>query len=347
MAPELPAEKASRPVEKPPAVSAADRFLAELRQAWRRWEMPGSRVLVGVSGGPDSVALWLGLAELRIDVHAVHVHHGWRGAEADADAAWVTAVGQRLNLSTEIVAISPELRAEQAGKSLEEGARDARYQLLISAADRRGCAMIAVGHTAEDQVETVLHHILRGTGLSGLAGMPVERALTERLRLIRPMLTVNRSEVLAFLAAREQPYRVDVTNADVSLTRNRLRLELLPMLREEFNPQVDAALLRLAGQAAETAGMLTELAEKLLAEVLLDVSESCCRLDAVRLSRAPDPLIRQSLRQLWIRRNWPRQEMGQREWQRLAGLVHVPGTIDFPGGITARRETGPLVIGRR
>lgn len=330
-----------------PTITAADRFLTTLRQAWRRGEAESPRVLVGVSGGPDSVALWLGLVDLQSDVQAVHVHHGWRGAEADADAAWVVELGQRLGIPTEILAISPELRAEQAGKSLEEGARDARYQLLIEAAVRHGCALIAVGHTAEDQVETVLHHILRGTGLSGLAGMPAERPLTDGVRLIRPLLNVSRADVLAFLAERNQPYRVDATNEDVTLTRNRLRLELLPLLREKFNSQVDAALLRLATQASETVSVVDDLATRLLAEVLLDETASGCRLNALRLSQASDALIRQTLRQLWIRRNWSRQEMGQREWQRLAGLVREPGAIDLPGGITARRVAGPLVIGRR
>lgn len=325
----------------------ADQFRADLREAWRRWEACQPRVLVGVSGGPDSVALLLGLAELHVDLVAVHVHHGWRGAEADADAIWVEELGQRLGIRTEIAAISPELRAEQAGKSLEEGARDARYRLLIEAAAKHDCACIALGHTADDQVETVLHHIVRGTGLAGLAGMPSERPLTETVRLIRPLLTIRRAEVLAFLNARSQPFRVDASNQDVSLTRNRLRLDLLPLLREQFNPQVDAAVLRLSGQAAETVSVVDDLASRLLAEVLLDESECVCRLDALRLSQVPDSLIRQTLRQLWIRRNWPRQEMGQREWQRVAGLIFAPGGLDLPGGIHARRDTGPLVIGRR
>lgn len=331
----------------PPPATPAYRFLADLREAWRRWAADRPRVLTGVSGGPDSVALLLGLAELQIDVHAAHVHHGWRGAAADADAAWVAELGQRFGVPVEILTMTPELRAEQAAKSLEEGARDARYRLLTDAAVRHGCALVAVGHTADDQVETVLHHILRGTGLAGLGGMPAERRLTDAIRLIRPLLTVSRADVLAFLAERNQPFRVDATNADVALTRNRLRLDLLPELREKFNPQVDAALLRLSGQAAETVSVLDELAARLLVDVLLDETDSGCRLDARRLSQSPDALIRQTLRQLWIRRNWPRQEMGQREWQRLADLVRESGAVDLPGGIHARRETGPLVIARR
>ncbi len=325
----------------------ADQFQADLRMAWRRWEAGQPRVLVGVSGGPDSVALLLGLSELHVDLVAAHVHHGWRGAEADADAVWVEDLGNRLGIRTEIAVISSELRAEQAGKSLEEGARDARYRLLIEAAAKHDCTSIAVGHTADDQVETVLHHIVRGTGLAGLAGMPLERPLTETIRLIRPLLVIRRASVLAFLAARNQPFRVDATNQDVSLTRNKLRHDVLPMLREQFNPQVDLALLRLSGQAAETVSVVDDLAARLLSEVLLDESENECRLDAQRLSHSPDLLIRQTLRQLWIRRNWPRQEMGQREWLRVAGLISKPGAVDLPGGVHAHRDTGPLVIARR
>lgn len=330
-----------------PNLSADERFFKKLRQAWRQWEMNRPRVLVGVSGGPDSVALLLGLAELSIDVRAVHVHHGWRGTDADADADWVADLGRQLGVPTEIVVMSPELKEAHAGKSVEEGARDARYQLLIEAAHRHDCSLIAVGHTADDQVETVLHHILRGTGLSGLAGMPIERQFTDRIRLIRPLLTIRRDDVLAFLAERQQSFRVDATNEDVALTRNRIRRELLPLLRESFNPQVDSALLRLSAQAAETVSVFEDMANQLLAEVVLEETETICRLDALRLSQSPEALIRQTLRQLWIQRNWPRQEMGHREWQRLADLVRRAGAIDLPGGISARRDSGPLVITRR
>ena len=308
-------------------------------------------MLIAVSGGPDSVALLLGLAELRhplqLELFAAHVHHGWRGQEADADAEWVAELGARLGISTDTLHISPEQKARHAGKSLEEAARDGRYELLTDFAVRHGCTRIAVGHTADDQVETVLHHILRGTGLSGLAGMPVERWLTESIRLVRPLLSIRRADVLAYLAERNQPFRIDATNADSSLTRNRIRLELLPVLREQFNPQVDTALLRLAGQAGETVRDFEELTDRMLTEVVLSETESGCWLDARRLSRCPDSFIRQTFRQLWIRRNWPRQEMGQREWSRLAGLVHEPGAIDLPGGISARRDGGPLVFMRK
>lgn len=326
-------------------------MLTSLRDHCRGLRLDGGRVLVGVSGGPDSVLLLIGLAELRaeftLELFAAHVHHGWRGAEADADAEFVAELGRSLSLPTEVLHIMPERKAAHAGKSVEEAARDARYELLIEAAGRNGCMAIAVGHTADDQAETVLHHILRGTGLAGLGGMPAERSLTESIRLVRPLLSVTRAEILQFLADRNQPYRIDATNAEPSLTRNRLRIELLPLLRDQFNPQVDAALLRLAQQAAEATALLDSLAEQILADVLLDETETLCRIDARKLASHPEPLVRQTLRQLWIRRNWPRQEMGQREWQRLTQLVLEPGAVDLPGGISARREGGPLVLRRR
>jgi tRNA(Ile)-lysidine synthase len=326
-------------------------MLSSLRDNCRSLQLEECRVLVGVSGGPDSVALLIGLAELRaelkLELFAAHIHHGWRGIEADADAEFAAELGRRFSIPTDVFHITPERKAAHAGKSVEEAARDARYELLTEAATRTGCTAIAVGHTADDQVETVLHHILRGTGLAGLAGMPAERRLTESICLVRPLLAVTRSDILQFLVERNQPYRTDATNAESALTRNRLRIELLPLLRSQFNPQVDAALLRLAQQAAEATTTLNSLAEQILADVLLDETETVCRIDARKLAQQPEPLIRQTLRQLWIRRNWPRQEMGQREWQRLTQLVMGPGAIDLPGGVSARRESGPLVLCRR
>src|SRR5262249_17202829 len=149
------------------AATSEPSFLASLRESCRQLGCERQRLLVGVSGGPDSVGLFWGLCELRTELHlelsAAHVHHGWRGAEADADADFVSQLAQRLGVPTEVLHIAPERKSELAGKSLEEGARDARYELLTAAAQRQRCALLAVGHTADDQVETVLHHILRGT----------------------------------------------------------------------------------------------------------------------------------------------------------------------------------------
>jgi tRNA(Ile)-lysidine synthase len=313
--------------------------------------MESRRVLVGVSGGPDSVALLLGLVDLqdkmKFELLAAHVHHGWRGDAADDDAAWVAELGQRLRVPTEVLAVTPEQKSRHGAKTLEEGARDSRYELLSNCAAKHGCTLVAVGHTSDDQVETVLHHIVRGTGLAGLGGMPAERQLTDAVKLVRPLLNIARTDVLAFLAERRQSFRVDATNADVTLTRNRVRHELLPLLRTKFNRQVDAAILRLSCQASEAAALINELANKLLETALLDESESWARIDARRLAEHSPLLIRQALRELWIRQNWPRQEMGRAEWERLANLVTSPGAVDLPGGLSARRDAGPLVIRRR
>lgn len=331
-----------------PSSAHEDFLLESLRIAVKKFAP--RTVLVGVSGGPDSVALLRGLHALRdelsLTLHAAHVHHGWRGAEADGDAEFVLALGRSLEIPTEVRHVTVAHQVELVEKSREEGARDVRYRLLTESAQQIRCEAIAVGHTADDQTETVLHHVVRGTGLSGLAGMPAERRLTDSVRLIRPLLGVTRAEVLSFLAERQQPYRVDATNTDVTLTRNRIRRSLLPLLREEFNPRVDAALLRLAQQAGEAAEILDRLADQTLQQTLLEQTETECRLDASLLAQQPDAIIRQTLRQLWIQRQWPRQEMGQREWERLVVLVRGYGAIDLPGGVRARHETGPLVLSR-
>ncbi len=312
--------------------------------------LASASILVAVSGGPDSVALLLACAEVRAEFDlrliAAHVNHGWRGAAAAADAAWVAELAAHWEIPAEILTVGPERQAELAGKSLEEGARDVRYALLIETARKHGCGFVAVGHTADDQVETVLHHVIRGTGLAGLAGMPRRRSLAPGIELLRPLLSISRADLLTWLEQRQQLFRIDATNTETVLTRNRLRLEVLPMLREKFNSQVDAAILRLAEQAAEAAGVIDAMAGRLLDQTLLAATETEFRLDAARLAQEPVPLIRAVVRELWIRQKLPRQEMGRREWERLAQLVLQPGAIDLPGGIHAERTRGPLILRR-
>jgi tRNA(Ile)-lysidine synthase len=235
----------------------------------------GAVVVVGVSGGADSIALLHGLRALGRDhdhplrLHVAHLHHGIRGADADADAAFVESLAADLGLPCirDHVDI-PKLHAREPG-SREELARRERYRFFERAAARCGADHIAVGHHADDQAETVLHRIVRGTGLRGLAGMAPVRTLrgVEGCRLVRPLLCVTRKEILAYLESGGMAYRTDATNADRDLTRNRIRGELLPELARDYNPRVRAALVRLAEQAGGAYAFIDATAIKTLAAV--------------------------------------------------------------------------------
>ena len=215
----------------------------------------GDRVCVAVSGGADSVTLLLALIEanhakesLGVVLSAVHVHHGLRGAEADADEAFVRELCARLNvpLVVERVDVAERQAAEREG--LEEAARKLRYQVFWELMKSGKADVVVTAHTLDDQAETVVMKLLRGAWTEGIGGIApvVESESQERQgRIVRPLLGTRRAEVESFLRERGQTWREDATNRDVSLTRNRVRHELMPMLRR-FNPGIDAALARLS-----------------------------------------------------------------------------------------------------
>ena len=187
-----------------------------------------------------------------------HFHHGLRPQQADADQAFVESLCQDLGVPCETGSADVRKIAAQQGDGLEAAARELRYDFLLrDLAERHGARYLVTGHTADDQAETILHRIVRGTGLRGLAGMPRARSLSPAVSLLRPLLTLSRSAVHAYLAAIEQPYCSDESNSDPAFTRNRIRNQLLPLIQEEFNPQAIPAILRLgqlAGDVQQTRG---------------------------------------------------------------------------------------------
>ena len=216
----------------------------------------GTTVVVGVSGGADSVTLLHLLAGLRevwsIELVAAHLDHGLR-AESEDDAAFVAAISQGWEVPLESAALPRGALA--GGGNVEAGARRARYRFLAEIASRHRAdgktVEVAVAHTANDQAETVLMNLIRGSGLDGLAGMRAARPLfvddrpVPGVRLVRPLLGATRDEILQYLAQQRLPWREDPSNRDRSLVRNRLRHEVLPQL-EAINPRIVASLCRTA-----------------------------------------------------------------------------------------------------
>jgi tRNA(Ile)-lysidine synthase len=212
--------------------------------------VPGDRVLCALSGGPDSTALLHALCRvaprLRVEVEAVTIDHGLR-AEARLEAEAVAAACASLGVPCQTVELDVRGGRER-GESLQTAARRLRLAALEEAAMRRSCPRIALGHTADDQAETVLFRIVRGTGLRGLSGIPYRRG-----PFVRPLLDVRRSEVLAFLKRRRVGFLEDPSNADPRFARSRVRHRWLPLLATE-NPRVAEALLSLSQQARTWAG---------------------------------------------------------------------------------------------
>jgi tRNA(Ile)-lysidine synthase len=307
-------------------------------------------VLVAVSGGADSMALFRGLhalrAEFNLTLAAAHLDHGLRGADSAADAEWLA---QQCRLRDVPIAVEREdvaARAAEARGGIEETARRVRYAFLLRAAREHHCEFVAVAHTADDQAETILHHIVRGTGLAGLRGMPVSRTLGEGVRLIRPLLRVTRADVEHYLRGIGQPFRDDLTNVDPRFTRNRMRHELLPLLRNEFNPQIGEVLRTLGTQAEEAQAVVERAAAALLDKALADASPELARLDCRALEGEPRHLVREVLRLFWRRQGWPDGGMTFEHWDAAASLATGAAreALTLPGGIRCFLRGHLLVV---
>lgn len=274
---------------------------AQLRAAVTRHRLlvRGDRVLVALSGGPDSVALLHALWSLRdalgITVCAAHLDHRIRGRAAAANAAFARALARRLGVRFAGGSADVPALARRRGLSLETAARQARQRFLAAAAARLGCTAIATGHTADDQAETVLMRLLRGTGLTGLAGIPRRNGA-----YVRPLLGIRRADVLRYAAGQGLAFRRDATNDDDAITRNRIRRRLIPELRR-YNPRIIERLCRLADTAGgdlEVIGSRTDVALAACAKQ----AKSQIRIDLKLFSGYNKGLQRQIIRRCaqWI-----------------------------------------------
>ena len=264
-----------------------------------RWPLltPGDHVLVAVSGGPDSLSLLHVLwsereARSLAAVEAAHLDHGLRGAESAAEAAWVAAWCAERGIPCHVGLADVAARARDSKSSKQEAARTARYAFLEESAAQIGATKIATGHTRDDQVETVLMNVLRGTGLDGLRGIPAQRG-----QFVRPLLDVPRAEIEDYCAANGLEPRRDPSNLSPgAYTRNRIRLELLPQLAREYNPAVAEALLRLSEIAGRDLEYLQTQADTALAEATRERDLFRLVLDRPTLARLHPALLRHILR---------------------------------------------------
>ncbi|MDY6906611.1 MAG: tRNA lysidine(34) synthetase TilS [Chloroflexota bacterium] len=302
----------------------------------------GETVVVGVSGGADSVCLLHLLYRLQgalgVGLHVAHLDHGLRGAAAAADARYVGKLARHLGLPATID--RRDVRAYRAGRrlSVEEAARRVRYQFFAEVAQEVGAGRIALGHTADDQVETVLMHLVRGAGLAGLRGMrpmaawgPAEGGAT--LSVVRPLLAVARAETEAYCAAQGLEPRQDATNYSPAFLRNRFRHEVLPLLRQ-YNPQVDDALLRLADAAAADLSFIEGQVAQVWGDVVREEGGGLL-LDRAAVSSLHPALRRHLLRRVLV---WLKGDTSDIEWVHVEAMVAALSGpagkgIDLPHGL--------------
>jgi len=313
-----------------------------------RWELllPSSKVLVAVSGGPDSLCLlhvlWSEREARQIGgVTAAHLDHELRGQESTAEADWVTAWCAERGIVCHVGQVN--VGAER-GRSVQEAARTARYAFLEQTAARVGADKIATGHTRDDQVETVLANVLRGSGLDGLRGIPERRG-----RIVRPLLDITRAEVEAYNDANGLQPRLDSSNLSAEhYTRNRIRLELLPELRRNYNSAADVALLRLSVVASRDSDYLAQQAAAALAGVTRAEDAACLELDRAALMALHPALLRYVLRQAIERVRGTGEGVTYEHLEAVCRAVpntsEASFTLTLPDPLCRVRVTEPVVI---
>jgi tRNA(Ile)-lysidine synthase len=309
-------------------------FAGALLKEWKRLALPvrDERVVVAVSGGADSTALLLGLDELLktgrlgLKLRVAHLDHGLRGEAGEGDARWVEALAKELGVGVEVGRADVKESAAGAGDNLEQAARHARYEFLAEVAEECGAGVVLTGHTLDDQAETVLLRLLRGSGAEGLSGIEAVRALVAKgeVRLARPLVGwARRALTEEYCRERGVEFRVDAMNEDEGFSRVRVRRQLLPLL-ESFNPRVVEALSRTAELLREDASALNATAEELLSLASEEEKNAAGEREAsIPMSLSVDVLggaavaVRRRALRLWLAR-------GRGDLRRLE-LVHLAG----------------------
>jgi tRNA(Ile)-lysidine synthase len=323
-------------------------FVAQLQRSWPAGHWHDLGLLLAVSGGADSVALLRAMAALKNSgggaLVVAHFNHRLQ-RQSERHEGFVRELAANLGLACEVG--QPAQPLEEVGSDgLEAAARAARYEFLQATAERLGARYVVTAHTADDQIETILHRVVRGTGLAGLAGIPRVRPLGSAVTLMRPLLGHTREQVLEYLTDLGQPYCDDASNAELHFTRNRIRHELLPQLARDYNPGVADALLRLGQLAGEAQGVLEPLIDKLFEQAVVESNESVV-IDSGPVREQPRYLARELFKRLWREQGWPEQSMGFAQWELLAELLLAddPGRCEtLPGGVSARKQGTKLLL---
>ncbi|MGB9803375.1 tRNA lysidine(34) synthetase TilS, partial [Desulfofundulus sp.] len=301
---------------------------------------PGDRVLVGVSGGPDSVALlhllWRMKGELHISLAVAHLNHMFRGEEARADARLVEELAKDLGLPVYLEEFDVPAYRERTGLSAQDAARRVRYRFFEEVARRTGASRVALGHHADDQAETILFNFLRGTGPAGLKGIPPVRGM-----YIRPLLDTRRREIERYCQEHSLPVREDASNKKTIYTRNRIRLELIPQLETEYNPRLVDALVHLGHICREENDYLEEQAALLYGRVLKVEGEHHLLLAVPELLSTPLALVRRVLRRAWCHLTGSGGDLSYLQVESLLTLLHTAAggrVVELPRGVRASRR---------
>jgi tRNA(Ile)-lysidine synthase len=311
----------------------------------------GEKLVVAVSGGADSVCMLHVLAQhqrgLGVELHVAHLDHRLRGAESDSDASYISDLADKLDLPVTIGCRDVMAYRDEQGGSLEEAAREVRYSFLAEVAVKIGTTKVAVGHTRDDQVETILMHLLRGAGLAGLRGLQPRSLLKfdeEQVEVVRPLLVVTRQETWDYCQRYNLQPRTDSSNESIDFLRNRVRRELLPQLKN-YNPSIDKALLRLATLAGDDVLFIEQQASRLWREVATEEND-VIYLDLGKINGLPRAMQRQMFRLSIAGLAGSLKDFEAEHIESMMDFLSKPAgrSLYLPHGLTLSTEYGRLVL---
>jgi len=321
---------------------------------------PGDRVVVGVSGGPDSMALLHLLYSLKekwnLSLVVAHLNHQLRGKESEEDALFVSEFTRNLGIPCYVEAKDVRSFMKQEKRSLQDAARLLRYRFFARVARDSGAQKIAVGQNAEDQIETFLIHLIRGSGLNGLGAISAKRPLTSAeleseqtlpLSIVRPLLNITRQEIVTYLREKEIPFREDSSNIKSIYLRNRIRQELLPLLIK-YNPSIKEILLQTVQILQEEQNYWTAIINQ-ISPALISSESSKIYVHKERFLSLPLPLQRRLLREAILKLKGNLQGIEFRHIQQLLKMARAGNTgasINLPQGLMVKKDYQSLVISR-
>lgn len=265
------------------------KFVEKVKKTIKKYRMlvPGDRVIVGVSGGPDSMALLYVLHQIKerykLSLKVAHLNHGFRGKEAQKEAQFVEETAQKLGLSCEVKNFDVPAYKKKSLFSPQEAARVIRYQFLKEVKEKCNATKIALGHNANDQAETLMMWLLRGAGVKGLSGIPPVREGV----IIRPLIETTRDEIETYLKEEGTPFVIDSSNQKNDYLRNRLRNELFPLLQEHYNPQLIKNLVNTAHIISRENEYIENIANELLDGITVSGTDESMIIDSKKLLALP------------------------------------------------------------
>jgi tRNA(Ile)-lysidine synthase len=308
----------------------------------------GMKVAAAVSGGMDSSVMLHVLGslkdELDLEIVVCHLDHGLRGEESGRDFEFVKALADRLGFAFEGGTLEPGTLQKRTGESPQAAAREARYEFLKKAAEKHGALKIALGHTMDDQAETVLMRFLKGSSTGGLSGMQAKKGM-----LIRPLIEVTRVEVEEFALAEGVPFVQDSSNLKAGYLRNDVRLNLIPFIKEKFNPNIIETLARTAAVIGHDEEYLSKEAFLYYDAALVKAAEDTISLDRRVLIKTPPAL----LTRVFLFSAWSLREGATLLSRHLEACLSAvsgpkPNTkVDLPGGLRLLREYESVRLTRR